>query len=308
MATLLELTSQGDVATISDESKLSSIQLMDPQQLYVLWEKQNWISSEITFEQDKEDWAALSEEDRKQMAWNLSSFFVGEERVTTQFSGLVCAYEGQSEEAFLTTQQVDEARHAQHFNNFYEQVVGYDGTFDDRLVQARNDLNEPFKILFDEHLTEADQRLRQNPGDIEAKVDFVTAYHMVIEGTLALTGQNYITGYLEKHDMLPGFLEGFRRISQDEHRHVAYGTWFLKEKCKDPALAKRCQDKLAELLPVAAGVFVPPGLQLGDDYEILGYSSDEVNEFAFTALTRRLKVIGIGLPGAQAAETAEAVA
>jgi ribonucleoside-diphosphate reductase beta chain len=34
--------------------------------------------------------------------------------VTTQFSGLVMAYEDQSEEAFLTTQQVDEARHAQH--------------------------------------------------------------------------------------------------------------------------------------------------------------------------------------------------
>ena len=308
MAHLLELTSQGDVATISDESKLSSVKLMEPQQLYVLWEKQNWKSSEIGFEQDKADWAALPEEDRRHMAWNLSSFFVGEERVTTQFSGLVCAYESQSEEAFLATQQVDEARHAQHFNNFYEQVVGYDGTFDDRLEQARNDLNEPFKVLFDEHLTRADQLLRENPGDLEAKVDFVTTYHMVIEGTLALTGQNFITDHLEKRGILPGFLEGFRLISQDEHRHVAYGTWFLKEKCQDPALARRCQEKLAELLPVAAGVFVPPGLQLGDDYEILGYGSDEVNQFAFTALSRRLRVIGIGLPGGDAAEPAGATA
>jgi ribonucleoside-diphosphate reductase beta chain len=175
-------------------------------------------------------------------------------------------------------------------------VVRYDGTFDERLEQARGDLNEPFKVLFDEHLTQADQRLRENPGDHEAKVDFVTLYHMIIEGTLALSGQNFITTHLEDRGILPGFLEGFRLISQDEHRHVAYGTWFLREKCKDPALKQRCQAKLAELLPVAAGVFVPPGLSLGDDYEIFGFSSDEVNQFAFTALTRRLKVIGIGMP------------
>jgi ribonucleoside-diphosphate reductase beta chain len=124
---------------------------------------------------------------------------------------------------------------------------------------------------------------------------------MIIEGTLALTGQYFLTEFFEQRGILNGFLEGFRKISEDEHRHLAYGTWFLQQKCSDPALAKRAQDKLVELLPVAAGVFVPPGLQLGDDYEILGFSSDEVNEFAFTALTRRLKVIGIGLPAVEAA-------
>jgi ribonucleoside-diphosphate reductase beta chain len=299
--TLLDLTQQGDVATITDESKLASVQLMTPQQLYELWEKQNWLSQTIDFTKDQEDWAAFTDEERSNMAWNLSSFFVGEERVTTQFTGLVAAYEDQSEEAFLATQQVDEARHAQHFNRFYEQVVGYDGTFDRRLERARDDLNDAFLVLFDDHLVDACNRLMADPGDTAAKVDFVTAYHMVIEGTLALTGQYYITDYCEKHDVLPGFIEGFRNISRDEHRHVAYGTWYLKEKCQDPAIAARVQDKLVELLPVAAGVFVPPGMQLGDSYEILGYSSDQVNEFAFTALSRRLKVISVELPAVAAA-------
>src|SRR2546423_1100085 len=301
MASLLELTSQGDVGTISDESKLSQVKLMSPQQLYELWEKQNWVSHTIGFETDTAQWQDFDEQTKGEIAWSLSSFFIGEERVTTQFSGLVMAYEDQSEEAFLTTQQVDEARHAQHFNRFYEQVVGYDGTFDKRLERAREDLNEAFLVLFDEHLVDACDRLRDDPRDVEAKVDFVTTYHMVIEGTLALTGQYYITDYCEQHDVLPGFVEGFRNISRDEHRHVAYGTWYLKEKCQDPAIAARVQDKLVELLPVAAGVFVPPGMQLGDTYEILGYSSDDVNEFAFTALSRRLKVIGVELPAVTAA-------
>jgi ribonucleoside-diphosphate reductase beta chain len=225
---------------------------------------------------------------------------VGEERVTTQFSGLVMAYESQSEEAFLATQQVDEARHAQHFNRFYEQVVRYDGTFEDRLQRARKDLNDAFLVLFDENLVQAGQRLIDDPADREAKVDFITAYHMVIEGTLALTGQFFITDFLEKRGILPGFLEGFRNISRDEHRHVAYGTWYLQQAAKDPGLARRIQDKLVELLPTAAMVFVPPGQDPTGEWEILGYSSTEVNQFAFTALTRRLKVIGVGLPAVAA--------
>src|SRR6476620_10154711 len=211
--TLLDLTAQGDVGTMTDESKLASVQLMNPQQLYELWEKQNWVSQTIDFTKDREDWSRFTDEERTNMAWNLSSFFVGEERVTTQFTGLVAAYEDQSEEAFLTTQQVDEARHAQHFNRFYEQVVGYDGTFDKRLERAREDLNDAFLVLFDEHLVDACDRLLADRTDREAKVDFVTTYHMVIEGTLALTGQYYITDWMEKNGIFPGFTGGFRKIS-----------------------------------------------------------------------------------------------
>lgn len=295
MSHLLDLTSQGDVATISDDSKLSSVVLMTPQQLYELWERQPWSSHTIDFSQDREDWARLSDEDKDNIVWFLSSFFIGEERVATQFNGLVGAYESQSEEHFLTTQQVDEARHAQHFNNFYEQVIGLDGTFEERLDRAREDLNDAFKVLFDEVLVEANQRLLADPADVEAKVDFVTTYHMVIEGTLALTGQDTLTRVFERDGILPGFLEGFRKISQDEHRHVAFGTWFLQQKAKDPALRQRIQQRLMELIPIAVGVLTPKGLPVGEPYEILGVSSEEVHGFAFQALTRRLKVIGVTL-------------
>jgi ribonucleoside-diphosphate reductase beta chain len=299
MSNLLELTSQGDVATISDESQLSKVVLMTPQQLYELWERQHWQSHTIDFTQDREDWTAISDEDKDEIVWFLSSFFIGEERVATQFNGLVGAYDSQSEEAFLTTQQVDEIRHAQHFNNFYTQVLGYDGSFEDRLARAREDLTEPFKLLFDDVLVDANRRLLADPGDIEAKVDYVTTYHMVIEGTLALTGQDTLTRVFERDGVLPGFLEGFRKISQDEHRHVAYGTWFLQQKAKDPALARRIQARLQELIPVAAGVLTAKGYEVGESYEILGVTSEEVHGFAFQALTRRLKVIGVSLAPAE---------
>jgi ribonucleoside-diphosphate reductase beta chain len=299
MAHLLDLTTQGDVGTLTDASKLSSVQLMDPQALYELWERQPWAAHAIDFERDKADWAALSEDDRRQIAWSLSSFFVGEERVTTQFSGLVMAYETQSEEAFLTTQQVDEARHAQHFNRFYDEVLGLDDSFESRLEHARRHLSGDFLTLFDGYLVDAGKALVADPRDVGAKVDFVTTYHMVIEGTLALTGQHFITTAFEERGILPGFTEGFRRIASDEHRHVAYGTWFLQQKAADPGLRRRIADRLMALLPTTAGVLVPPGAD-PENWTLLGYGAEEINTFAFTALTRRLKVIGVDLAAAAA--------
>jgi ribonucleoside-diphosphate reductase beta chain len=299
MATLLDHTQQGDVGTASDDAYLNrSLKLMDPQQLYALWERQQWQSQGIDLERDKAQWAEIPDDEKEDHLWGLSSFFVGEERVTTQFSGLVMAYEDEQEEAFLTTQQVDEARHMQFFDRYYREVFALEEKeIGGRLKRVRENVTDAFVSLFDENLVQEGQRLIENPRDVGAKVDFVTTYHMVIEGVLALTGQHFMLKYYEDHGLLPGFVEGFSNIARDEHRHVAYGTWFLQQKMEeDESLKQRVQDKLMELLPVAAGVLVPPGHELGDDYEFFGYTSKEQTEFAFTALTRRLKVIGVGLP------------
>jgi ribonucleoside-diphosphate reductase beta chain len=295
--TLLELTQQGDPGTLASEEQAQRIKLLTPQELYLLWERQQWLSQDIDFTRDQGDWANLNDEEREWATWLLSSFFVGEERVTTEFSGLVMAYEDEQEEAFLATQQVDEARHMQFFDRFYREVAGIDApAIADRLGRVREYLNDAFFELFDESLVEAGRRLIANPKDIETKVDFVTTYHMVIEGTLALTGQFFISDYWEKNDLLPGFVEGFKKVARDEHRHVAYGTWFLKEKCgSDEALANRMRARLQELLPVASLVLVPPGRDPNEEWGMLGYTSSEINEFAFNALTRRLKAIGVPL-------------
>ena len=180
-------------------------------------------------------------------------------------------------------------------------MIGIDDpSWEKRLARVREELNDAFVKLFDEELVDANQRLIANPKDPEAKVDFVTTYHMVIEGTLALTGQYFITDYLERNELLPGFVEGFKKVARDEHRHVAYGTWFLKEKCGgDPAMADVMRDAAAG---AAAGRRRSPGAQgrRPERLEMLDYTSDQVNEFAFKALTRRLKAIGLDLSAAAA--------
>jgi ribonucleoside-diphosphate reductase beta chain len=302
MASLLELTSQGDVATITDDAYLNrTLQLMKPQQLYELWERQQWQSQAIDLERDKEQWAELSDEQKEEHLWGLSSFFIGEERVTTQFSGLVMAYEDEQEEAFLATQQVDEARHMQFFDRWFREVAGIGGGIQDRLAASRVHVTDPFVELFDERLVKIGERLIADPSDMDAKVDFVTTYHMVLEGTLALTGQHFMLDYYENQDLMPGFAEGFANIARDEHRHVAYGTWFLQQKCAEERHRVRVQKTLNDLLPLAAGVLVPKGYALDDEYEFFGYTSQEQAEFAYSALARRLKVIGVGLPTPSAA-------
>ncbi len=303
MSTLLDLTQQGDPGTLATEEQARKIQLLNPQQLYELWERQNWISHEIDFSKDREHWAGLTEEERDWAAWLMSSFFIGEERVTTQFSGLVMAYEDEQEESFLTTQQVDEARHMQFFDRFYREVVGLDqADIEARLDRVREYLNDAFVKLFDEELVEVGNQLIANPKDRGLKVDFVTTYHMVIEGTLALTGQNFLTDYWEKEDKLPGFVDGFKKVARDEHRHVAYGTWYLKQACeRDAAMADRMRAKLEQLLPIASLVLVPKGQDPASEWSMLNYTSTEINEFAFNALTRRMKAIGVPLTAPVAA-------
>lgn len=296
--TLEQLAQQGDPGTLASDEQAAKIKLLDPQQLYELWERQHWLSQEIDFSGDREHWESLEDEEREWFTWGLAAFFVGEERVTTQFSGLVMAYEDESEEAFLTTQQVDEARHTQFFDRFYREVVGIDDpTWEARLGRVREELNDAFAELFDEELVEANKRLVADPADAGAKVDFCTTYHMVIEGTLALTGQYFITDYLERNELMPGFVAGYNNVARDEHRHVAYGTWLLKSKCEsDPALAERMRARLHHLLPIASLVLVPPGAD-PHHWTLLDYDAEQVNGFAFKALSRRLKAIGVPLVG-----------
>ena len=69
-------------------------------------------------------------------------------------------------------------------------------------------------------------------GDLAAKVQFVTLYHLVLEATLGLTTFNFANqGSLQSgRDCCPGSWRGFSKIHHDETRHIGYGVWFLREK------------------------------------------------------------------------------
>ncbi len=272
------------------------VHLHDPQTLYRHWEEVQWNPWDVDFSVDAEQWQGkLGEEDRELVHWALSSLMVAEERIATKFSGLVMAYDSEEEESFLATQQVDEVRHMQFYKRFQDEVIADPGTIAAHVERARAELSDDFRAIFDEALVSAHERLATDPSDAGAKAEFVTVYHMVIEGTLGLTAFNFITRYLEQQGMLPGFLAGYDRIHHDEQRHIGYGTWYLQGAIeRDPALAERVRGALRDLLPSVASALTPPQRE-GTDWEALGASAEEIREFAIGGLERRLNVVGVPL-------------
>ena len=277
------------MAVLSDE-----IQLTDPQTLYRRWEDSQWSPFAVDLTRDVEQWKEMGEDDRGLILFVLSSLMVAEERITTNFSGLVGAYGSEEEATFLSTQQVDEARHMQFYARFQDEVVAEPATVAAHVDRAREQVSDAFRAIFDVALVEAHERLVAQPQDAAAKVAFVTLYHLILESTLGLTTFRFATDYLTREGLLPGFVEGYSKIHHDETRHIGYGVWFLREAVKaDASQGDTVRATLRELLPHVAESLKPPGE--GGAANVLGVTEDDLRGFALAGLTRRLKIIGVPL-------------
>jgi ribonucleoside-diphosphate reductase beta chain len=274
----------------------SDIQLNDPQTLYRRWEDSQWSPFAIDLARDREQWQAMDGGGRELIFYVLSSLMVAEERITTKFSGLVGAHGSEEEATFLATQQVDEARHMQFYARFQDEVVAEPDTVAAHVDRARGQVSDAFREIFDGALVRFHEQLVANPADLTAKVRFVTLYHLILEGTLGLTTFRFATDYLEREQLLPGFVEGYSKIHHDETRHIGYGVWFLREAVRgDGDAADTIRAALRELLPSVAASLAPPDTGGDTDFEALGATSDDIRSFALDGLTRRLDIIGVPL-------------
>jgi ribonucleoside-diphosphate reductase beta chain len=295
-----ERTLREDFQATSDPGVMESadrgeVNLLSYEQLYLLWERQQWATQDIDFTQDRIDWhERIPEEERFQRMYGLSSFFIGEQKVAEELGPMMRAAPTEEMRIFLCTQIADEARHVRFFNRFYDEVGVLEAdTLQDRLVETSAHVNPEFDQLFDEMLKSRVDHLARKPEDLVALVEAVTLYHMVIEGMLALTGQHFILQYNEEVGTLPGFVEGFNKIARDEHRHVAFGARFLREMAaEDTSYGDAITRTMTEVAPIADAVLQPKWYVEGET-EIFGASMDETRAFAMKALERRLKVIGL---------------
>jgi len=273
---------------------------MDYEQLYALWERQNWRAHELDFSVDREHWLITPSEAQLHTAFSLGSFYVGEERVTADLAPFLLAAPSGEVEAFLATQLVDEMRHAVFFDRWMAEVMGLESNdLRSRLKEVEENLLTlgPWHFLFDDSLREIANRIKAKPDDLELFVEGIVTYHMVTEGVLAMPGQRILIQYTDEHQVYPGFNEGFRLVEQDEHRHIAFGVRFLKEVCDErPEMKEVVLRRLTELLPKAAEVFCPPGADDPADFVSYGHHSSQVYGFAYQALKRRMKAIGIEIP------------
>jgi ribonucleoside-diphosphate reductase beta chain len=291
-----ELKELGDIP-IDDVLAIMDQPTPDYRGLYYRWERQQWEAGAIDFTEDRRQWTEeFSVELKRSFLWGLSSFYVGEEQVTTTLVPFVDAAPTEEQQVFLTTQLADEARHTVFFDRFYSEALDEGG--DDmrsRLERQTDRLNSGFKTLLLEMLPAASEKIRKQPGDLDALVEGIVLYHIVIEAGLALTGQRFLLNFARKEGFLPGFRQGFTAVARDESRHVNFGVRFLKEMVsQDPHYADVIRDTLNRSLPVSMTVIEPPE---GDPsyFDPLPYGPQELTAFAMNSLNKRLKVIGVDL-------------
>jgi ribonucleoside-diphosphate reductase beta chain len=296
-------TERDDFQATTDPGLLESADrgeanLLSYRHLYLLWERQQWRTQDLDFSQDRRDWhERIPPDEREARMYGLSSFFIGEQRVAEELGPMMRAAPTEDMRIFLCTQIADEARHVAFFDRFYSEVGVLDsGTLAERLEETSAHLNPEFGEMFDQSLKRRVDRLGNAPEDLEALVEAVTIYHMVIEGMLALTGQHFIIEYNQEVGTLPAFVEGFLNVARDEHRHVAFGARFLREMAaSETRYAEAIQRAMNEVVPLAEGVLRPKWIPEGtpEDEVIFGATLAETRAFAAKALERRMKVIGL---------------
>ena len=281
-------------ATVSIPAATAQIDYTD---LYARWEKGNWRATEIDFSQDRIDWhERMTAEQRRGALWLFTLFFHGEDTVADTLSPYVDAAPLEEQKYFLTTQQVDEARHSVFFKRFMHEVVGLgDGTVGGTLRATLPELTWGHRQTFG-RLEQMAQELRDEPDDRPLFASAITLYHIMIEGGLAQAGQHMIERMLTDLDLLPGFREGMHNVSTDEQRHIAFGVRVLADLyAADPGpVQDAIMDTFREVLPMSTCVAQIPGWDLSYTRS-LGYDLEDLYEEGARMQEARLRAIGLPL-------------
>ena len=270
--------------------------------------KQAWNPDELDFSADSREWGSLSPETKQRRVAGLRLFFDGEERVASILAPFVWAAPNKEVEAFAATQLTDEVRHTVFFERYWRDVIGTSAVDLGSLIDEVRPTEMPaYRQVFYEWLPGVAQRLASNPKDLDSAVEFVTLYHLVVEGALFLTGMRYLLEGARRWGRTWGFYKGFTAATRDESRHVLFGVRFLRDTvAQDPArFAPIVRATIDTALPLIEGHIKPEGapnsLYGGRHLEVAwpGYTpermQDEMLGYARKILTRRLHAAGLAI-------------
>ena len=260
--------------------------------LYARWERGNWSEDRRQWHED------FTPFERKAALWNYAMFFHGEDSVADNLSPYIDAAPRADQKYFLTTQQVDEARHAVFFGRFMREVVQAGHDIASSLQATKPELTWGFRMVFERLDSMADELRQDRSRPKLAQAIFL--YHLIIEGSLAQPGQHFIESYLQERNVLPAFRAGMEKVSLDEQRHIGFGVKLLHDLAREEA---DCIDAVAETLheviPWTAAVLVPPGWDRRYT-EVFGFTLEEIGAVGAESLESKLRAAGMPaetLPG-----------
>ena len=256
-----------------------------------LWRKAKrlgvWNPDAFDLSRDAEDWRRLAPPERDMLMQLAALFMAGEEAVTRDLLPLLRAVSEDGyleDEIYLTSFLWEEAKHVDLFDRFFTEVVG--GHEDLHHYQG-----DHYHRLFGEELPHAMGRLYVDASP-EAQAEASVVYNMIVEGVLAETGYHSWYTILRRRGIMPGMLEGIEHVQRDEARHIRYGVYLLARliAAHGEGVWQTIQAKMAELMPVAVGVFVEgfERLERVHGHIPFGLDPEEFAEYAMSQFQKRL--------------------
>jgi ribonucleoside-diphosphate reductase beta chain len=246
-----------------------------------------WDPADIDFSGDREDWESLSERERDYATRLCAEFLAGEEAVTQDIQPFMAAMRAEGrigDEMYLTQFAFEEAKHTQVFRLWLDAV----GVNDD--LHAYIDQIPAYREMFYDELPKSLEALTSDPSPA-AQVRASATYNHVIEGMMALTGYFAWHKICVDRGILPGMQELIQRISSDERRHMAWGTFICRRHvAADDANWTVFEKRMNELIPIVLRNTEEVFALYGDDMPF-ALSREEFMQYASDKGTRRLGTI-----------------
>lgn len=293
-ASLQELGQLGGDQIIIGEIDDKLTNLPSYRELYHRWEKQQWSTQDIDFSVDRQDWARVAVENRHIWISGFVVFFQGEVSVVNTLIPYLAAVPTEEQRIFLTTQLVDEARHATFFDKFFREALMMEGPdIESILVKIRPLIQPGQRQILLEGLVEIGQKLHDEPNNMALLIEGVTLYHIITEGTLALAGQRNMLNRNKRMGWYPGFQQGFTAVARDESRHVLFGVRFLRDAVQQhPEYANVISDTIARWMPQIHETLYLSEVQR-TVLAAFGENPDDIINFGMNSLRKKLKIIGV---------------
>ncbi len=246
-----------------------------------------WNPADIDFSRDRSDWEGLTDLERDYAIRLCAEFVAGEEAVTEDIQPFISAMRAEGrlgDEMYLTQFAFEEAKHTQVFRMWLDAV----GVTDD-LHRYLDDLPAYRQMFYDE-LPDCLGALSTDPSPA-AQVRAAVTYNHIVEGMLALTGYYAWHKICVGRGILPGMQQLVRHISDDERRHMAWGTFTCRRHvAADDANWAVFEERMNELLPLALKVTEESFALYGEDVPF-GISVDEMMQYASDKGMRRFGTI-----------------
>ncbi|MFC6991607.1 ribonucleoside-diphosphate reductase [Haladaptatus sp. GCM10025707] len=186
----------------------------------------------------------------------IAKFGAGEQAVTTDLAPLAVVLEAPEDQAFITTQLYEEAKHTDFFDRYWQEVVNEaEAARGEASTSPQDDrwYVPAYVELFDR--TEAAMEALLTDDSPANRARAYCHYHLVVEGILAQTAyfglqQAYGPDTHPELPTLPGLTAGLTKIRGDEGRHVGFGMAKLKALVEDGVDPTLLHETVSELLPL----------------------------------------------------------